>query len=114
MSTKYSTPVAILIAGTMISAAICFRPARSHDAGNDNVGNAVTEDAGDESRSADALIRAMHGDNLESIELEGWEPPPGGVYTQDDLRRLLDAWEKHWFGSSDQIPLPVYQHNGTL
>lgn len=99
---NYATPMAILVAGAMISAAIYLRPARLPDARNDNVGGVVSKDADDEPQAADALMRAMHGDNLVPMELEGWDPPPDGVYTKEDLRRLLDAWEKHWFNSGDE------------
>ena len=64
---NYATPFAILIAGTLISAAIYFRPVQLPNLEHDSDGPVESK-------------------------LEGWNPPA----TEDDLRRINDAWEKHW------------------
>jgi hypothetical protein len=105
---------AILIAGAMISAAVYLRPGELPDVEGEYVGGVVSEDADDEPQGAEAVVRAMHGDNLVPIELEGWDPPADGIYTKDDLRRLLDAWEKHWPNSNDECESPFRQHGGVI
>ncbi len=97
---NYATPFAILIAGTLISAAIYFRPVQLPNAEHDSHGPVESDIADYERERAEALLWGMV-----PIELEGWDPPA----TEDDLRRINDAWEKHW-----PLKMPDHKHDRVI
>lgn len=113
----YTIPLAILAAGTMIAAAVYFQPAESQNAKQVTTGDVENEVANGEFQKPEDVLREMFGDDFEPIELNGWEPPADGDWTEDDFRRLIDAWEEYceehrsnWF---DEVA-PDFREHGPI
>ena len=101
-----ATPLAVLAAGMMISAAIYFRPMQICDAGHPSAGTPPNCEIG--RGPSEVPARPMVLDALPKVP-EGWKPP-----SDDEMRRLLDEWEKAWLldGETDQSPYRV--HSGLI
>jgi len=121
MVRKNYTAIAILIAGAMISAAIYLQPVRLTESNHQPTRDIGHEDAiGDHPQEVDLLW--MDGEELKGINVEGWDLSKDEIYPQDDLRVLIEAWERLWLKDNDtwrsddsgEQNSPIRQHGGII